>query len=335
MLATLKSRLTDWFIQPRAPETGVIVLVQRRVYILPTRLGVVFAMVLMMMLLGAINYNLSLGFVLTFLLVAMAFNGMLFTFRNLARLNVSVGRTHAVFAGGSAQFILNLANPGDNARYGIGLSRDRRGLTGAEFTDIPAGATVQINVMAPAERRGRLRPGRLTLFTRFPLGLYYAWSYVRPDMHCIVYPRPAAAGLPLPPAAATHGTGAAHGQGQEDFAGLRPYHLGDSPRHIAWKIAARGQGLYTKQFSGLAASEIWLAWDQLPARMDTEEKLSRLTRWVLDADAQRLTYGLRLPDSVIAMAGGDAHRERCLEALALFELPEDRNEDDEPRHQPA
>ncbi len=336
MLATLKSRLTDWYIRPRAPETGVIVLVQRRVYILPTRQGVVFAAVLLMMLLGAINYNLSLGFVLTFLLVAMAFNGMLFTFRNLARLNVSGGRTHAVFAGNSAQFTLNLANHGERERHGIGLSLDRRGRSDVEFTDVPAGATAQVSVTVPAPRRGKLRPGRLTLFTRFPLGLYYAWSYVQPDMHCIVYPRPAPAGLPLPPAEANQGIGAAHGQGQEDFAGLRPYHLGDPPRHIAWKTAARGQGLYTKQFSGQAASEIWLAWDQLPPRMGIEEKLSRLTRWVLDADAQRLNYGLRLPETTIAMASGDAHRERCLEALALFDLPDDdANHDDHTRHQPA
>lgn len=321
MLATLKSRLADWFIQPRVPEAGTVELTWRRVYILPTRHGWVFAAVLVMMLLGAINYNLSLGFVLTFLLTAMAFNGMLFTFRNLARLRVTGGRARAVFAGGSAQFTLNLANPGDQPRHAIGLSLDKRGRIDAQFADVSAHGVAQIGVAIPAEQRGRLRPGRLTLFTRFPLGLYYAWSYVQPDMHCIVYPRPAPEGLPLPPAEATPGIGGAHGQGQEDFAGLRPYHTGDSPRHVAWKTAARGQGLYTKQFTGQAASEIWLAWDQLPPRMHTEEKLSRMTRWVLDADAQRLHYGLRLPGATLSMSSGDVHRERCLEALALHDLP--------------
>ncbi|MEQ1776701.1 MAG: hypothetical protein ABL891_23190, partial [Burkholderiales bacterium] len=138
MNKVLRHRFFDWFVQPRTPETGVIVLVQRRVYILPTRQGILFGAVLMMMLLGAINYALSLGFVLTFLLVALAFNAMLFTFRNLARLHVSGGRAHAVFAGGTAQFTLNLANPGGHARYGIGLSRERRGGGDVEFTDVPA-----------------------------------------------------------------------------------------------------------------------------------------------------------------------------------------------------
>jgi uncharacterized protein (DUF58 family) len=324
-VAALKNRFFDWFVQPRTLETGVIVLVQRRVYILPTRQGVLFAGVLLMMLLGAINYALSLGFVLTFLLVALAFNAMLFTFRNLARLQVTSGRATPVFAGSDAKFTLNLSNPGRHARHAIGLSLNRRGDVAAEFTDVPANATATISVAVPAARRGRLRPGRLTLFTRFPLGLYHAWSYVQPDIFVIVYPRPAPPGLPLPAAEAAPGIGASHGQGQEDFAGLRPYHPGDPPRHIAWKAAARGQGLYTKQFTGQAASEIWLAWDPLPPRMDTEEKLSQLTRWVLDADAQRLHYGLRLPETVVPLGGGDAHRERCLEVLALYGLAADHD----------
>jgi uncharacterized protein (DUF58 family) len=321
MLAALRSQLTDWLFQPRTPESGVIELVQRRVYILPTRHGVVFAVVLIMMLLGAINYTLSLGFVLTFLLVALAFNAMLSTFRNLARLSVTAARTQPVFAGEPAQFTLHLANPSAFTRYAIGLARGRRDRSGGEFTDVPAGAMAAITIRIASEKRGLLPAGRLTLFTQFPLGIYYAWSYVHPAVNCVVYPRPAPVGLPLPHTEATAGSGASHGRGQDDFAGLRAYHFGDPPRHIAWKAAARGQGWYTKQFSGEAAREVWLSWEQLPARMAVEEKLSHLTRWVLDAHALGLAYGLRLPGCELPMTTGEAHRSRCLETLALFELP--------------
>ena len=324
MLAALKTRLTDWLFQPRTPESGAIVLVQRRVYILPTRHGLLFALVLVMMLLGAINYTLSLGFVLTFLLVAMAFNAMLYTFRNLARLSVTAARTQPVFAGEDARFTLNLSNPGDFTRYAIGISRQRRaraGDAGNNYVDVPAGASAQITVRIASASRGLLQAGRLTLFTQFPLGLYYAWSYVHPDVVCIIYPRPAPTGLPLPPAEPAAGTGALHGQGQEDFSGLRAYRPGDPPRQIAWKAAARGQGLLTKQFTGQASSEVWLSWEYLPPRLGVEEKISCLTRWVLDAHAQRLSYGLRLPDVELPMASGEAQRERCLEALALFKYP--------------
>jgi uncharacterized protein (DUF58 family) len=319
---TFSQRLTGWFSRPRAPEAGVIVLGQRRVYILPTRNGAVFAAVMLMMLIGSINYSLSLGFVLTFLLTSMGFTAMLHTYRNLVQLHVSAGRAAPVFAGGEALFTVNLANPAGHARYAIGLALDRRGRGGARFADLPARGAAPLSIAVPARRRGRLRPGRLTLFTRFPLGMYCAWGYVRPDMHCIVYPRPTPKGLPLPPAENTAGAGAAHGLGQEDFAGLRPWHIGDPPRHIAWKAAARGQGLLTKQFTGEAASEVWLAWDHLPAHLNTEVKLSHMTRWVLDADELRLAYGLRLPNTVIPIASGDAQRQRCLEALALFDLPD-------------
>lgn len=322
MLAALKSRFTTWLFQHRGPESGAIVLSQRRVFILPSRLGAMFGVVLLMMLIGAINYTLSLGFVLTFMLVALAFNGMLYTFRNLARLSVTPGRVHPVFAGETVSFPLMLTNHAAYARYAIGIARERSARDARNFIDVAAHGSAQLAIDIPAERRGRLSPGRLTLFTHYPLGLYYAWSYVHSDAVCVVYPRPAPQGLPLPQTADASGNGMTLGVGQEDFAGLRAYRPGDPPRHIAWKVAARGQGLYTKQFSGQAAREVWLEWHLLPARMDVEEKLSHLARWVIDAHAQHVAYGLRLPDLEIAMGSGEAHRHRCLEALALFDSPQ-------------
>jgi uncharacterized protein (DUF58 family) len=137
-------------------------------------------------------------------------------------------------------------------------------------------------------------------------------------MHCLVYPRPAAPGLPLSPAASGAGTGAHYGQGVEDFVGLRQYHSGDSPRHIAWKAAARGQGLLTKQFSARADTELWLDWVHLPAGMEVEDKLSHLARWVLEVHALGTTFGLRIPGRTIPLGSGEIQRARCLEALALF-----------------
>ncbi len=315
MYATLKSRLFDWLSGPRGPES-VIVLVQRRIYILPTRQGLLFASVLLIMLTGSINYALGLGFVLTFLLFALALNAMIHTFRNLANLRVTGGRARPVFAGDTAHFLVHLDNAGDNERYAIGLTRDG---TSTAFVDLPARSGVTGMAAVPASHRGILRPGRLTVFTRYPLGLYRAWSYLDLDLHCTVYPRPAFPALPLPPAAASSGAGAQSGHGQEDFSGLRPYHVGDSPRHVAWKAAARDQGLLTKQFSGRAETQLWIEWTQLPGQMSVEERLSHLARWVLDAHAAGLAYGLRLPGKTVDLAAGEAQRDACLEALALFE----------------
>jgi uncharacterized protein (DUF58 family) len=317
MYMALRNQFQRWLFQLRGPETGVIVLMQRRIFILPTRHGLMFAAMLMLMLTGSINYSLSLGFILTFLLGAMGVNTIIYTFRNLANLRITGGRARPVFAGDTAHFIVHLENVGDTPRYAVNLTHDKRDW---ETVDIPARTAVSTAAGVPARRRGLLRPGRLTLFTRYPLGLVYAWAYLDLDTRCVVYPRPASPGLPLPAPATSAGAGSERGTGQEDFSGMRQYHVGDSPRHIAWKLAARDQGLLTKQFSGRAEAELWLDWSLLPAAMGTEEKLSHLARWVINAHETGLSFGLRLPGKTVEMANGDAQRERGLEALALFEL---------------
>jgi uncharacterized protein (DUF58 family) len=265
--------------------------------------------------LGSINYALSVGFILTFLLASLAISAMLHTWRNLAGLRVAPGKTAPVFAGETARFAISLHNPTRLDRYHLALTRDKEE---TDTVDIPAEHTVIATAHVLATQRGVLRPGRLTLYTRFPVGLFNAWSYLDLDTYCVVYPRPSPPGLPLPPHKSADSEGTGHGQGHDDFAGLRPYHPGDSPRQIAWKAAAREQVLLTKQFSGRAATELWLSLDLVPERIPLEEKLSRLTRWVLDAHAEGIAYGLTLPGVRVPLGSDQAHRDRCLEALALL-----------------
>jgi uncharacterized protein (DUF58 family) len=316
MYATLKNQFYRWLFRLNGPESGTIVLVQRRIFILPTRHGFVFAAVIVLMLTGSVNYTLSLGFVLTFLLGAMGINAMLHTFRNLASLRISATRTPPVFEGERARFTICLDNPTETARYSIALTSDKREAT---YVDVAPNAFSLVGVSVPAARRGVLHPGRLTLFTRYPLGLYYAWAHIELDMTCIVYPRPSPPGQPLPRTSPSTGEGSRHSQGRDDFSGLRAYSPGDSPRHIAWKAAARDRGLLTKQFAGRSDAQLWLSWNDLPERMGTEEKLSQLARWVLDAHASGLSFGVRIPGKTVPLATGDAQRDLCLEALALFE----------------
>jgi len=320
MYHALKNSIAKWIFQWRGPERGVIVLRQRRVFILPTRQGMVFAMTIILMLIGSVNYDLSLGFILAFLLGATGIQSMLHTFRNIAHLRISPGRTQPVFAGEQALFQINIANRTRADRYSIGVTSNRQV---ADYVDVPAGGEVVATVRVPASHRGWLRPGRLMLLTRFPIGLFRAWSYVDPDVNCLVYPAPVAPGIALPLPEAGAGDGGVHGQGYDEFSGLRPYRPGDSPRHIAWKAVARNSGLLTKQFSGRADAELWLTWDALPPAMDTERRLAHLTRWVLDADAHGLAYGLRVPGATIPITTGAVHRATCLRALALHGIAVD------------
>lgn len=316
MLTALKQNFRTWLFRPRV-EHGIVTLTQRRIFILPTRRGLGLAVVLVLMMLGDINYNLSLGYVLTFLLAMMAVMSMLHAFRNLAHLQIRAGRADAVFAGETARFVLHFHNPSKLPRYQLHLG-DNEG-HGIAF-DAPALQDSTVTLPLPAPRRGWLQAGRLKLHTEFPLGLFHAWSYLHFDTRCLVYAKPLPS-APLPPGNAPDGTGKHSIAGDEDFAGLRNYVAGDAMPRISWKAFARGHGLQVKQFSTQVGEELWLDLADAPER-DNEGKLARMTRWVLDAEAQELRYGLRLPGSELPPHGGTAQRDECLRRIALFDLPQ-------------
>lgn len=314
MLSALKHKFRIWLFRLKT-ESGTITLTQRRIFILPTRQGLGFAGVLLLMLLGDINYNLSLGYVLTFLLATTAVITMLHTFRNMAQLEVRAGRAEAVFAGDMAQFTFHFHNNGSLPRYQLNLHDD----DGHSVSfDVMAQHHAEVKLAIPALHRGWLSSGRLTLHTEFPLGLFHAWSYLQFDTRCLLYPHPAPA-TALPASSAQSGTGSFNTVGDEDFAGLRNYVAGDTLPRIAWKALAREHGLQVKQFTVLQGQELWLDWALLPA-LATERRLELLTRWVLDADAQGLHYGLRLPNIELPPSHSTSHRAECLRALALFGL---------------
>lgn len=308
-------RLREWLRDGSRPERGVITLGQRRVYILPTRAGWYYGATVGLLLLGSINYALQLGFALTFLLAGLGLAAMVHTTRNLARLTVSAGRARAVFAGEAAQFRLHLENAAPYDRPSVLV---RHLASGAQVVvDAPARSTVAVQLAVPAARRGWLPLGRAMLESRFPLGLFRAWSYIEPDVRCLVYPAPERTRLPVPAGAADAGAMHAQWHGSEDFSGLRGYQPQDSPRHVAWKAVARSDDMLTKQFAGVASSELWLDWAQLPPALDSEQRLSRLTGWVLAAEQSGARYGLRLPGRELTADRGETHCSACLRALAL------------------
>jgi uncharacterized protein (DUF58 family) len=311
-------RFANWLYGFTPPERGTVVLVHRRVYIVPARLGWVYGATLVVLLIGSINYALSLGFALTFILAGLGLAGMVHTARNLARIAVSAGRAEAVFAGESAQFRLFLDGRAAHDRPAI-LAR-HVGSGSQLVIDVPAGGLGEVVLAVPAARRGWLPLGRVMLETRFPLGLFRAWSYLEPEARCLVYPRPERSALP--PYSGEAAVGALHAPtlGNDDFVGLRAYQHSDSPRHVAWKAVARSDELLTKQFAGDAAAELWLDERLLPAGLGLEQRLSRLAGWVLAADRAGAHYGLRLAGVEISPGRGTPHRAACLQALALYRI---------------
>jgi uncharacterized protein (DUF58 family) len=330
MFNTLRSRtrtrLQRWIFPVRAAEAGEVYLHQRRVYILPTGAGLAFVLMLIVLFIGAVNYNLSLGFALTFMVAACAVVDMHLTFRNLAYLHLATGRVQPVFAGEEAQFEFHLFNRRKYDRYALWLgfietTQERP----EQAIDIAALSTEMLHLAAPAPSRGWLSAPRVRLQTRFPLGLLRAWSYWQPDAQVLVYPYPEPDAPDLPLTGMRHEEGQGHA-GQDDFAGIRNYQAGDSLKHLAWRQIAKvnleqGGALVTKHFEGGATEELCIDFALLPPAMALEAKLSRLTRWVIEAERRGLPYAFRLGDSQFGAALGEAHQSDCLRALALYAMP--------------
>lgn len=309
----------SWALRTKPPQTSPIVLIERRIFVLPTRAGIAYAAMLLVLLLGAINYNLSLGHAIVFLLAGLGVMTILATFRNLLGLEIEALPPNPVFAGQEARFALLLRNDRMLERHRL-LLRLSKGQ--AVWADLPAQSVQAVSLSVPAEQRGWLPLPPVTIETRWPLGLIRAFSICVPDVRCLVWPRPAVEVSPLPHGLATAGGLCPQGLGGEDFAGLRPHQPADPPQHVAWKAAARmGEEatLLTKLFAETRGETVMLDWQTLPAHLGVEERLSWLTRWVLEAHQQARPWGLRLPGRTWPIAQGEAHLARCLEALALFE----------------
>lgn len=315
MQAWVGRRIQRWTRRRHGIDPDAYVLRTGRIYILPTALGITFAMMLFAMFLGAMNYGNNLALGLTFLLGALALTAMHYSHRNLASICIRSAGAHAVFVGQTARFRIAIENSAAVPRYEITVSNEHDIDIAQRIA--PHGRAV-FEVTVPAERRGYLALTHFEIATRHPFGLFRAWANLHMDLRCVVYPRPSERGMAPPLVEVDTGGGQDTNRGDEEFAGLRNFQPSDSPRRIAWKAYAREQGLQVKVYAGTAVTSHVLDWNSLPGQA-TEARLSQLCRWVEDAHLAGHAYGLKLPGTTIAANIGPAHRERCLTALALFE----------------
>jgi uncharacterized protein (DUF58 family) len=304
-------RLSRFFSGEKATEQPVI-LNQRRIFILPTHRGLNFAILTALLVLIAFVYNNNLVYLLAFLLASIFFITILHSYKSLAGLVLQKGQSKAVFAGEAAGFAIHVNNPVDVERYYLQMS-----LKNTESLTLKPQSKTCITLYSPTKKRGWHTAGTVTISSTYPLGLFRAWSPIRFNLEALVYPKPSPQELPFPetPSALTQ-----HGfsnKGADDFYGLKEYQPGDSIKHIHWKAFAKGQGLFSKQYGGDNSAEIWLDYENAPGH-NTEERLSQLCRWVIDAERAGIHYGFSLPGLKLPPDTGLLHTRKCLEALALF-----------------
>ena len=320
----IRSRFQRWW-QARLKPADTLALTQRNVYILPTGAGWMLALTLLVLLVASINFQLNLGYLLTFLLAGSAAVGMHICHATLRGTQLRLLPPEPQFLGQGAMLAVELSSTRRTPRHGIALATYGEAAAGTRhwaWTDVPAEGTATVHIGFRPARRGLHPAPLITAETRFPLGTFRVWTYWRPAAQVLVYPAPETPAPPLPPGEPrAGGTGSAPSQGIGEFDGVRAYRRGDPLKLVVWKKAAKSlatgtDDLVSRDAQQAQRHELWLdlARAALP---DHEARVSRLTAWVLQADRLGLDYGLRLPGVEIAPDGGAAHRRNCLEALAL------------------
>ena len=315
LLAALARAAGRWARRRQGEDSLPLTLKPRRIYILPTRAGLIGALLLVLMLVAGLNYNNSLALLLCFLLSGVALVGMYEAQRVLAGMSLAAVQVEPTFAGRAGELTLHLENPDARARARLSL------LCGAgRAHEFHLGAheqrVVQINY--PAERRGRHRLARVTLATDAPFGLFRAWCWLHLPVDTLVYPAPLGQ-HPLPPMRGARASGRHRStqSGEEDWAWLRPFRAGDAPRSVAWKAYAHGGPLLVVHYETPIGAVRLLEYARL-TELGVEQRLSQLTQWVLECERQGVDYTMALPGRLLNARQGHSQRRACLEALALF-----------------
>ncbi len=312
-----------WFESRNPPSDTEILLHNRRLYILPTRFGYLFVMMLLFLFLAAINYQNSMAFVLTFMLTSLAIVSLWQTHKNLLGLRIRMQIPRPVFSGEDCVFRFELSHEHNSRRHAIGIQYQEQPPV---YVSLEPGGSASASLRLPTRQRGEFRPAGITLFTRYPTGLFHAWGWLRFDLPVLVYPRPTTdVRLQHTLVEQYDGETSTSTIEGDDFAGLREHREGESLRHISWKAYAQGKGLLTKTFQGQARPALWIDWS-LFDRGSIDERLSAMAGLVLAAEREQQKYGLRLPGITIEQSFGNAHKHACLQQLATFRQAETRPE---------
>lgn len=296
---------------------GSLVISPRSIYILPTSFGLVYALLLMLLLVGSINYSNNLGFLLTFFLVGLGLVAMVHTWRNLAGLRLRTSRSEPIFSGQTASFPFHIDINNQRTRPDIELLY----ADAIAACDTGPGMENSLNLSFSINKRGNFSLGRCTVRSHYPLGLFRAWAYLNPTSNCLVYPKPLSW---RQQGGSTSTENPKDGRVRKeisgiDFHGLREYQPGDPLKTIHWKSLAKGLDLMTREFEVPVSSDYWLSWEDTPGP-DPESRLGQLCYAALEAAANNTRFGLKLPGKTVPPDDSVHHLDNCLRILALYGL---------------
>ena len=318
-------------IRQRSPARTHHLLGHNNIYVAPSAAGYVLAATLLILLVASINFQLNLGYALTFLITGSTIASLWMAHRNLRSIELRLGPLHPVFQGERATVPVILQSMHSlRERHAISLALHRTpDLLAWVHTDIPKGQTSTIELAHVPHQRGWHLVPSIALESRFPLGVFRLWSYWQPDGYILVYPAPEANAPPIRSGDAEVSTQtrlqSTSSNAEPD--GVRSYQRGDTMHSIVWKKAATalatGSGdLVVRSSTSTLSHTLWLD-AHATGLSDTEAQIARLTAWVLYAHDQHWQWGLKLPSGQrIDPASDSQHLRHCLTALAVDSLPQ-------------
>lgn len=287
---------------------------RKNLYILPTATGFAYCLLTLLIWLLGTNYQNNLILGLAYWQMGLLVVVILATYHNLAGLKIRFVGSRPGFVGEPLEFLLAVNTTNSNGCDRLLLSwQDHI----PELIDVPSGSTESLTLRARPQRRGIFRPGRLLLESTYPMGIVRCWSWLPLDAPALVYPAPKACPFPSEGAGGDTEQGQRGVPGDDEFAGLRSYAHGHSPKRIAWKHYAREQGLFSKTYTQVASEQVWLEFERFH-QGDLELTLSHICYWVLLLHRTQRPFGLRLPGQEIPMGSGEHHQLSVLESLATF-----------------
>jgi len=309
-----KKSFSQRLFRTRPEDVLPLNIEHQRIYILPTKRGLAYLFSLLIMLVASINYALSLGYALCFLLTGLFAASLLHTYRNVAGIRCEKISAQNVFAGERVQFLVSIKNNSMLDRIGVRL----KCADASDVIDIKSEEASQASLVKNTASRGLLKLGRITITSSYPIGLWRTWCYLHSNEHCMVYPSPENNAPPLPTLSTDAQGETAQKSMQGDVAGLRDYQPGDAIASVAWKAAARGQGLFVKTFDDETAGGQTHFNLAVTGLQETEQQLSRLCAWILAAEQAQTDYSFDLADMHLAPGHGKTHKHRALIALASY-----------------
>jgi uncharacterized protein (DUF58 family) len=309
-------RFDRWVLERVRQRRGVTALPHtleyRHIYVMPTRFGFWFGILLVLMVIGGLNFNNNMTLLMSFVLASIAMLTTLLAYRNLVGLTLHGVLAKPVFCDETAVFRVLLRNNEARTRFALTAYSEQ----GRDCGDIAPAETRQLELPQQTRARGWASMEPFRIENRFPLGLFRAWSVIIPRARCLVYPAPATNPPPLPKTGRGEHGAARRGEG-EHFHGLREYQPGDPLHQIAWRTSARHEKLYSRQMESPSEEACELNWYLLGNR-NAEEKLSILTAWIIRAERHQIPYSLEMPTAALPADLGEQHRDACLEILALY-----------------